>query len=80
MVLRYWYVIRSSWPRTAELVYWPLVQMLMWGFLQSYLAETTSFAAKAAGVHWCGAAVGHLVLCQVPWRSSRRYGRATSAT
>ena len=50
MVLRYWYVIRSSWPRTAELVYWPLVQMLTWGFLQSYLAQTTSFAAKAAGL------------------------------
>ena len=50
LVLRYWYVIRSSWPRTAELIYWPLVQMLMWGFLQSYLAQTTSFAAKAAGL------------------------------
>ena len=50
MVLRYWYVIRSSWPRTAELIYWPLVQMLMWGFLQSYLAQTTTFAAKAAGL------------------------------
>ena len=50
MVLRYWYVIRSSWPRTAELIYWPLVQMLTWGFLQSYLAQTTSFAAKAAGL------------------------------
>jgi ABC-2 type transport system permease protein len=50
MVLRYWYVIRSSWPRTAELIYWPLVQMLMWGFLQSYLAQTTSFAANAAGL------------------------------
>ena len=50
MVLRYWYVIRSSWPRTAELVYWPLVQMLMWGFLQSYLAQTANFAAKAAGL------------------------------
>ena len=50
MVLRYWYVIRSSWPRTAELIYWPLVQMLMWGFLQTYLAQTTSFAAKAAGL------------------------------
>jgi ABC-2 type transport system permease protein len=50
MVLRYWYVIRSSWPRTAELIYWPLVQMLMWGFLQSYLAQTSSFAAKAAGL------------------------------
>jgi len=50
MILRYWYVIRSSWPRTAELIYWPLVQMLMWGFLQSYLASTTSLAAKAAGL------------------------------
>jgi ABC-2 type transport system permease protein len=50
MVLRYWYVIRSSWPRTAELVYWPLVQMLMWGFLQTHLASMTGLAAKAAGL------------------------------
>lgn len=50
LVLRYWYVIRSSWPRTAELIYWPLVQMLMWGFLQSHLAKTTSLAAHAAGL------------------------------
>jgi len=50
MVLRYWYVIRSSWPRTAELIYWPLVQMLTWGFLQSYLAQTTNLAGKAAGL------------------------------
>ena len=50
LVLRYWYVIRSSWPRAAELIYWPLVQMLMWGFLQTYLAQTSSFAAKAAGL------------------------------
>src|SRR5678815_6014859 len=50
LVLRYWYVIRSSWPRAAELIYWPLVQMLMWGFLQSYLAQTSNFAAKAAGL------------------------------
>jgi ABC-2 type transport system permease protein len=50
MVLRHWYVIRSSWPRAAELVYWPLVQMLTWGFLQSYLAQTTSLAGRAAGL------------------------------
>jgi ABC-2 type transport system permease protein len=64
MVLRYWYVIRSSWPRTAELVYWPLVQMLMWGFLQSYLAQTTSFAAKAAGMF-----IGAVLLWDVLVRS-----------
>jgi ABC-2 type transport system permease protein len=50
IVLRYWFTIRSSWPRTAELVYWPLVQMLTWGFLQKHLASTTSLAGRAAGL------------------------------
>jgi ABC-2 type transport system permease protein len=50
MVLRHWYTIRSSWPRTAELVYWPTVQMLTWGFLQSYLSQATSLAGRAAGL------------------------------
>ncbi len=26
MVLRYWYVLISSWPRLLELVYWPTLQ------------------------------------------------------
>jgi ABC-2 type transport system permease protein len=47
MVLRYWYLLRSSWPRLIELIYWPAVQMLMWGFLQSYLSENASFFARA---------------------------------
>ena len=50
MVLRYWYLIRSSWPRAAELIYWPLVQMLMWGFLQTHLAQTSSYYAHAGGL------------------------------
>lgn len=50
IVLRYWYTIRSSWPRTAELIYWPLLQMLTWGFLQKHLASTTSIAGRAAGL------------------------------
>ena len=49
MILRYWYLLRSSWPRLLELVYWPTVQMLMWGFLQSYLHERSGFLAAAAG-------------------------------
>jgi hypothetical protein len=39
MVRRYLYLMRGSWPRQVELIYWPTVQMLMWGFLQLYLAE-----------------------------------------
>ena len=50
MVLRFWYLIRSSWPRIAELIYWPLVQMLMWGLMQSHLASTSSYYANAAGL------------------------------
>ncbi|MEO1197621.1 MAG: ABC transporter permease [Pseudomonadota bacterium] len=50
MVLRHWYLLRSSWPRTFELIYWPTVQMLMWGFFQLYLVETSSAFAAAAGV------------------------------
>lgn len=66
MVLRHWYVIRSSWPRTAELIYWPLVQMLMWGFLQLHLAQTSSFAAHAAGLFIGGVLLWDILLrCQL---------------
>ena len=37
MVLRYWYLLRGSVPRIAELVYWPTVQMLLWGFILSLI-------------------------------------------
>ena len=50
MVLRYWYLLRSSFPRLIELIYWPAVQMLMWGFLQTYIAEQASMFAKAGGL------------------------------
>jgi ABC-2 type transport system permease protein len=50
MVLRYWYLLRSSFPRLIELIYWPAVQMLMWGFLQTYIAEQANMFAKAGGL------------------------------
>lgn len=49
MVERYWYLLRSSWPRLLELVYWPAVQMLMWGFLQVYVDQNAGFFARAGG-------------------------------
>ena len=50
MVLRHWYLLSSSWPRVLDLIYWPAVQMLMWGFLQTYLAGQASLYARAGGV------------------------------
>jgi ABC-2 type transport system permease protein len=49
MVLRYWYLMRSSWPRLLDLIYWPAVQMLMWGFLQLYISQNAGFFARAGG-------------------------------
>jgi len=50
MVLRYCYLLRSSWPRLLDLIYWPAVQMLMWGFLQLYLGQNAGFFARAGGM------------------------------
>jgi ABC-2 type transport system permease protein len=49
MMQRYWYLLRSSWPRLLDLVYWPTVQMLTWGFLQYYIAHNAGFFARAGG-------------------------------
>jgi ABC-2 type transport system permease protein len=50
MVRRYWFLLRSSWPRILDLIYWPTVQMLMWGFLQLYVVQNAGFFARAGGV------------------------------
>ena len=42
MLLRYLYLLRSSWPRTAELLYWPTMQMLIWGFMSQFLRQNSS--------------------------------------
>ena len=40
MIERYWYLLRSSWPRLVELVYWPAVQLLMWASCNCMWART----------------------------------------
>jgi ABC-2 type transport system permease protein len=46
MVLRYWYLLRSSWPRVLDLIYWPTVQMCMWGLLQTYIGQQGGVFAR----------------------------------
>ncbi len=50
MVLRYLYLLRSSWTRLAELIYWPAVQLFVWGFLQLYITQNAGFFARAGGM------------------------------
>jgi ABC-2 type transport system permease protein len=50
MLLRYLYLLRSSWPRTLELLYWPTLQMLIWGFMSQFLYQNSSYVFRAFGV------------------------------
>lgn len=50
MVLRYWYLLRGSLPRIVELAYWPIMQMIMWGFLTQFLLTNSSYILRAGGV------------------------------
>ncbi len=65
MVRRYWYLLRSSWPRILDLIYWPTVQMLMWGFLQVYVSQNAGggLFARAAGVF-----IGSVLLWDILFR------------
>lgn len=63
MVARYMYLLRSSWPRLLDLVYWPAVQMLMWGFLQLYISQNAGFFARAGGTF-----IGALLLWDILFR------------
>lgn len=54
MVLRYWYLLRRSVPPMIDMVAWPLVDVVMWGFLSQFLAGNSSFIAKATGVLLAG--------------------------
>ncbi len=50
MMARYVYLFRASPVRLLELIYWPFVQMLMWGFLQLHLSRYEGAFATGAGV------------------------------
>jgi len=64
MVLRHWYVLRSSWPRFLELIYWPCIEILTWGFLQLYVAQISGRFALAAGTF-----IGAVMLWNILFRS-----------
>jgi ABC-2 type transport system permease protein len=63
MVLRYWYLLMSSWPRLLELVYWPALQIITWGFLQNYISQNDGFFARAGG-----SLIGAVILWDILFR------------
>ncbi|MDO9708733.1 ABC transporter permease [Paracraurococcus lichenis] len=65
LVYRHLALYRRSWPRVLELMYWPILQMVVWGFVTAYLAGVqNSVTSVAAGV-----LLGGVLLWEVALRS-----------
>ena len=41
LLLRYFFLLRSSWPRVLEIAYWPTVQMIIWGFTSVHFSSAS---------------------------------------
>ncbi|ABC20932.1 ABC transporter permease [Rhodospirillum rubrum] len=50
IVLRHWYLMRGSLPRLLEMAYWPIIQVVTWGFITQFLMGQSSLIAQAAGI------------------------------
>lgn len=62
--LRYLYLLRGSWPRVVDQMYWPTVQMVLWGFVSNFFATQSSWVAQATGM-----LLGAVLLWDVLFRS-----------
>lgn len=49
LLLRYLYVLRSSWPRIIEISYWPTMQLIIWGFVSLHFG-TAQPEISASGI------------------------------
>ena len=48
--LRHFYLIKSSLPRILDLIYWPSIQIFLWGFISKFFAVSSSYYNNAVGV------------------------------
>ena len=42
LFLRHFYLITRSFPRVLDLVYWPTIQITLWGFISNFFATHTT--------------------------------------
>lgn len=65
LMYRHLALYRRSWPRVLELMYWPVLQMVVWGFVTAY---TIRLAADPA-VFAAGVLIGGVLLWEITLRS-----------
>jgi Predicted membrane protein len=50
LMLRHFYLIKASLPRIVDLIYWPTVQIILWGFVSKFFTMHSSYFNNTAGI------------------------------
>lgn len=66
VLIRHLYILRGSKARVIEIIYWPSVQMILWGFISRFFATTN---ASNLGVQAFGVLLGAVLLWDMLFRT-----------
>ena len=50
LFLRHFYVIKGSFPRIIDLIYWPTIQIILWGFISKFFSLYSNYYNDILGV------------------------------
>ena len=50
LFLRHFYLIKSSLPRILDLIYWPTIQIILWGFISKFFSIYSDYYNNTLGV------------------------------
>ena len=48
--LRHVYLIKGSFPRILDLIYWPTIQIFLWGFISKFFTLNSSYYENTVGI------------------------------
>ena len=48
--LRHIYLIKGSFPRIIDLIYWPTIQIFLWGFISKFFTLNSSYYENTVGI------------------------------
>ena len=48
--LRHIFLISSSFPRILDLIYWPTVQIFLWGFISKFFTMSSNYYNETVGI------------------------------
>jgi len=50
LCLRHYFLIKGSFPRVLDLIYWPSIQLFLWGFISKFFSLNSDFYNDTIGV------------------------------